>query len=238
METINERMTLNKVFTEIRFSPNPLFSDLKLLTSYMNFLKLVFDFVTYEEHSKQIICNSVDGKNHATVSGTRLVVDFNIPTKYDEFISTSDSIITEYTSKFEVPQFDRTGIRYNLPAKFNNLEEATKLLFDKFFHVLRETKTPEDLLAGCNSGKVDLYYALDDKKLNISILPARIQMLEMKIGSFGHENAVQTTIDGLLFDMDYYCEGKITLSQYKSQLSSGISIVRAKAINILKALGV
>jgi len=238
MEIINEKMTLNKVFTEVRLSPTLLFSDLKLLTGYMNFLKRVFDFVTYEELSKQIICNTADGKNHANISNTRLVVDFNVPTRYDEFISTCDSIVTEYTSKFEVIQFDRAGIRYNIPVKFINFEEASKLFFDKFFHVLRESKTSENLLTDCYSGKVDLYYALDDKKLNVSILPIKIQTLEMKIGTGWQQETIQDTIEGLLFDMDYYHEGRITPLQFKNQLTNGISVVEGKAINLLRALGI
>ena len=238
METITDKLVLTSVLTEIRFSPSPLFSDLKLLTGYINFLSSRFDSVRYEEQSKQIICNTADGKKLVNVSSTRLVVEFGDPSNYDEFISVSESIITKYTSLFEVNQFDRAGIRYHMPAKFNNFEEANKLFFDKFLHALRNVQIPEDLSNGLNSGKVELYYTVQDRKLNISILPIKMQFLEIKIGPIGQEDTIQNTIEGLLFDMDYFHEGRVTLPQFIGQLKSGIGIVKAKATTLLKALGV
>ena len=238
METITDKLVLTNVFTEIRFSPSPLFSDLKLLTGYMNSLRSSFDSVRYEEQAKQIICNTVDGKKNVNVSSTRFVVEFSDPSNYDEFISVSESIITGYTSIFEVNQFERAGIRYSMPAKFDTFEEAKKLFFDKFLHALRSVQIPEDLFSGLNSGKVELYYTVRDRKLNISILPIKMQFVEIKIGPIGQETSVQKTIDGLMFDMDYFHEGRVTLPQFISQLKSGIGIVKAKATTLLKALGV
>ena len=238
MESISERIVLTNILTEIRFSASPLFSDLKSLTSYINLLKQRFDSVTYEEQLKQIICQSTDGKKQALIFSNRIVVEYRDPTSYNNFVSINDAIVTDYAKTFEVNQFDRTGIRFHMPARFSNFEEAKNLFFDKFFNVLRKVQLPEDLHTGFDSGKVDLYYTLGDNKLYISILPVRMQFMEVKFGRIGHEDTVQNTIEGLLFDMEYFHEGRVTLNQYIDQLKNGLTVVKAKANLLLKALGV
>lgn len=238
METITDKLVLTNVLTEIRFSPSPLFSDLKSLTGYVNFLNSRFDSARYEEQSKQIICIATEEKKQASIFNNRIAIEFSVPTGHDGFISFCESIIIEYTSRFEVNKFDRTGIRYNMLMRFSTFEEAKKLFFDKFLRVLQEVQIPADLSSGLNSGKVELYYTMEDKKLYISILPIKMQFLEIKLGSIVQEDATQNTIDGLMFDMDYFHEGRVTLNQYIDQLKNGLIVVKAKANLLLKALGV
>lgn len=238
MEKMNDKLSLINVLTEIRFPPSPLFSDLKLLSGYVNFLNLRFDSVRYEEQSKQIKCDASEERKQASIFNNRIAIEFSAPAGHDGFISFCESIIIEYTEKFEVNKFDRTGIRYNMLMRYNTIEEAKKLFFDKFLYTLRNVQIPVDLSSGLNSGKVDLYYTIEDKKLYISILPMKMQSLEIKVGPIGQEDAIQNTIDGIMFDMDYFQEGKVSLVQFKNQLKMGAGIVKTKATNLVKALGI
>jgi hypothetical protein len=54
----------------------------------------------------------------------------------------------------------------------------------------------------------------------------KMQSLEIKVGPIGQEDAIQNTIDGIMFDMDYFHEGKVTLIQFKNQLKMGAGIVK------------
>jgi hypothetical protein len=129
MEKMTDKLSLTNVLTEIRFPPSPLFSELKLLSGYVNFLNSWFDSVRYEEQSKQIICAASEEKKQASIFNNRIAIEFSAPAGYDGFISFCESIIIEYTEKFEVNKFDRTGIRYNMLMKYNTIEEAKKLFF-------------------------------------------------------------------------------------------------------------
>ncbi len=239
MVTKSTLLILSSVFTEIKFSPSLLFSDLTLLTGYMNFLRKEFDSVNYDENTKRILCNSMEGKRQqADIANNRFVFDFSPGediNSYKEFQGTVDLLLKEYLNKFDVNQFNRAGIRSTWIAEHEL--EVSKQLFNKcFLPVLLDAKHPLNVLTGLNSGKVELYFSLqEDARLNVAILPARIQNLIMKIDLTG-QHYMQKTMEGIMFDIDFFIEGKVTVDRYLKHLDEAEKTTKVRANNILSVM--
>lgn len=239
MATKSSSLILARVFTEIRFSPSLLFSDLALLTKYMNLLRNKFETVNYDEKTKQISCSSMGEKRlQADISNNRFVFEFNPEEEaesYKMFQDTVDFMLKEYLKMFEISRLDRAGIRFAWIAEYE-IGAAKTLFNDCFLPVLFSAKPPSNVLTGFNSGRVELYFSLpEDVRLNVAIMPAKIQNVTMKIDSTGQHHT-QKTLEGIMFDADLFLEGRITVDRYLKQLDEAEKITKARANNILSVM--
>ncbi len=233
---VHNKIILTKVFTELKFSATLLYSDLRLLNNFVNFLKGIYDNVTYDSNSTQITCLSAEKKTQAFFWNNRVVIDMDEP-NYELFKSITNEVLFKYCKIFESEQFNRVGIRFQWIAPYTDIKEAREVFFDKFFTFIKEIKAPLNI-GSINSGKIELHLnSTNNRRLNIAIHPSQVHTLDVKLDPSGAQQKVEK-IEGLMLDSDLFEEGKISKDDFLSLLEDADKETRAKVLTLLSTMGV
>ncbi len=232
---VGRELILTKVFTELRFTASLLYSDLKLLNIFINYLKETFDDVQYNSNASQISCVSENNNIQGYFWNNRIVVDMINP-NYNDFKNTTEGLLLKYCETFDINRFDRAGIRFHWVDPFENIEAAKELFYEKLLPFLKNTKAPVDI-GTVNSAKCELNLSIGgNKRLNLAIQPTKVQTVDVTIGPSGAQHIVVNT-EGIMLDSDLYEEGKLNTDDYLSLLKIADNETRKKALILYDIIG-
>lgn len=217
-------ISLEKVLIEVRYDRSFLFDEVATLNKIAKVLKPYFP-IPDRDNDKTLVLKNQSKNYFSLIQANRASVDFDLPKSLEDFKTVSSQSIEALINHLDVDGFKRVGIRFLFGKTFSSIEEAYSIIKNRFLstgNILDEIKSPN----------ISFVLRRDDSRVNVMIRTETVTNINISIGQNNEQTQERVNNDMIVFDIDVYKQGRVTIDQYNDFYNEA----QNTALNVLDQL--